>query len=54
MIFIDGIFSDIVRHCTKHLARMISSVHLATLEAGALPSPCGREGNRNREVQLFV
>lgn len=52
MIFIDGIFSDIVRH--KHLARMISSVHLATLEAGALPSPRGREGNRNREVQLFV
>lgn len=31
--------------CAKHLARMLSGIWVATLEAGALPSPCGREGN---------
>ena len=38
-------FLSIARHHAKHLARMVSSAQLATLEAATLPSSLGRDRN---------
>lgn len=52
IILIIGIFSAspaLVLGKHDHLARMISFAHLATLEAGTIPSSHSREGNGRRE-----
>ena len=52
IILIIGTFSappGLVLGKHDHLARMISFAHLATLEAGTIPSSHGREGNGCRE-----